>query len=618
MDDSPPGFSPMAEAFSRFVVQLSGAGNPQLALVAKLSCEAIRCGHVCLDLNALINGQLPAGLDLPELQTPGWTLAEWLDALTRSQVVGPPGSFHPLILDDAHRIYLYRYWRYEQDLAQGLLDRSGQVDPPDSRIDTDRLNRYFPESGPDRTNWQKVAAVLAATRKLCVISGGPGTGKTTTVVKILALLLDLADDQPLAIALAAPTGKAAARLNGAISRAKSSLPVTEALCRQIPEQVHTLHRLLGSIHHSPRFRFNRERRLPFDVVVVDEASMVDLPLMAKLVSALPDQARLILLGDKHQLASVEAGAVLGEICQTGSESGYSAQLRRSLAGLVELPPQAFAGDTSPGLGDCLVTLHQNYRFHDTSGIGRLSRLLNAGDAEGALNLLADPKVNDADWRDLPSADQLQTLLADRIVAGFAPYLTAGSVLEALEKFHHFMVLGALRDGPYGVSNLNALCEKILVRQGLLEGGRRWYKGRPIMITANDYRLGLFNGDTGLLWPEPCPRGELKAHFMDADGRVRSLAPSRLPAHTTFFASTVHKSQGSEFDTILLLLPPYDCRPLTRELVYTGATRARSSLQIWGNKQVLAVALQRTVERHSGLRDALWGGRTQPDSPTHSC
>ncbi len=604
-------FSSISEGFASFIDRLEGRDLPQLTLAAKFLCEAVNNGHVCLDLDALtqegsqVQGELLENFGLDGELQPDWSVTEWAEQLRSTRVVGPPGSFHPLILDESNRLYLYRYHAYEQALAQGILTRSEGFRVTGLASLSGKLDDYFEADDEGETNWQKVAALLAATRPFCVISGGPGTGKTTTVVKILALLLEMAADQPLSIALAAPTGKAAARLKAAITKAKGDLPCSKEVLSKIPEDVRTLHRLLGTVRNSPSFRHNAKNPLPYDVVVVDEASMVDLPMMAKLVLALPGHARLILLGDKNQLSSVEAGAVLGDICQAGSKTGYSMEMQKTLGPFLGLTDKAFSLEEKTGPGDSLVTLQKNYRFDATSGIGRLSIAVNAGLSKEAMGLLDDTATTDVNWLECPPENQIRNVLKQHILNGFTPYLEAICAEDALAKFNNFMVLCALRNGPFGVSTITPFAEQILAEQGLIQPESRWYKGRPIMITTNDYNLGLFNGDTGILWPDDSPEKSLRAYFPDPSGQLRSLAPSRLPAHDTVFATTVHKSQGSEFDQVLLLLPSHDTRALTRELIYTGITRAKSEVEIWGRKDVFSLALQRRVQRTSGLQDAIW-------------
>ncbi|PLX82690.1 MAG: exodeoxyribonuclease V subunit alpha [Desulfuromonas sp.] len=598
-------FSPLGEGFAKLLDRLQGETIPELNLAAHLVCAAVNRGHVCLNLASAFTGESYLQQDEHQDSPPSWSLANWRSRLLASRVVGQPGELRPLILDQANRLYLYRYWEYEKALAEGLVRRSHDNSASKNQRLAEIVERYFPDQDESTPDWQRVAALLAATRSFTVICGGPGTGKTTTVVRILALLLELSDHTPLSIALAAPTGKAAARLKSSISKAKGDLPCREDLRQQIPEDVRTLHRLLGSRHLSPYFRHDADNPLPFDVVVVDEASMVDLPMMAKLVCALPPHARLILLGDKNQLASVEAGAVLGDICRTGTDTLFSETMQRTLGPLLKLPDTAYDFTVESGLTDSLVTLQRNYRFAADSGISQLAQAVNDGASQQAEQLLDSTDANGISWVDCPEQSKLAPALKEQIINGFSPYLITATVAEAFSAFSRFMILCALRNGPFGVADVSLMAERILAQNRLIQPETRWYKGRPIMVTANDYRLGLFNGDTGIIWPDPDRDGQLRAFFPDASGALRSLAPARLPSHETVFACTVHKSQGSEFDQVLLLLPPHDSRALTRELVYTGITRAKQSVQLWGSRETLRLALGRRVQRTSALREAIW-------------
>ena len=360
------------------------------------------------------------------------------------------------------------------------------------------------------TDLQEVAAKKAVTSDFTVITGGPGTGKTWTVMRILALLLEQPGGEKLRIALAAPTGKAAARLTESVRAVSETFAAT------------TIHRLLGYLPGSPYFRHDAENPLSFDVVIVDEASMVDLALMAKLVAAVPPEARLILLGDRDQLASVEAGSVLADICAAAE----SAAPNEPLHGAV-------------------VALRRNYRFAETGGIYRVSIAINSGDTEAAIAALQEG------WRRSRMAAATRCAQTGRCLAPtdrdrFRAFLKTDDPLEALAHLQKFRILCAVRQGPFGVENLNAVAEEVLADAGLLAPRRGWYRGQPIMITQNDYNLALFNGDSGIILPDPGAGGELRAFFLSAEGRLRRFLPSRLPAHETAFAITVHKSQGSEF------------------------------------------------------------------------
>ncbi len=578
----------------------TGVSKDDLEPAVSLLAAATAAGHVCVDLQA-------------EAAVRGRDYARWAAALTASDVVGAPGDYRPLVLDPGGRLYFHRYWRYEQALAEDLRARAARLYEVDEARLRDALATLFPAGGAE-TNWQKVAAAVAVLRGLCVISGGPGTGKTTTVVRILALLGMLADTSagaPPRIGLAAPTGKAAARMQEAIRGERDKLDLPEALRERIPEAAGTLHRLLGGTPDSTRFRFHRERPLPLDVLVVDEASMVDLALMAKLVDALPVTARLVLIGDKDQLASVEAGAVLSDLCarENGYSSAFAARLSQATGDAV---PAADAASPSP-MADCTVLLERSYRFGAGSGIAHMAQAVRAGDADGVLAVLeAREKYEDLQWQ--PTLQPGSAAFAGRIAAGLEDYARAArdgsDPAAAIAAFNRFRVLTAHRSGPYGVGALNHLVERILAERGLLAHGRQlWYPGRPIMISRNHYGLRLFNGDTGVAL-----HGEdnaLRVWFQNADGSLRSFAPARLPAHDTAYALTVHKSQGSEFDQVLLMLPDQATPVLTRELLYTAVTRARRGVEIWGRADIIETATRRRSQRNSGLRDALWPPSGRP-------
>lgn len=606
--------SPLDIHFAGFMERLAGTRDPELWLAAAMVSSYTSQGHICLDLSSVDGNQL---LNAEDGKDPVVCprLPHWCKKLRKTAVIGKPGKYAPLILDDRSRLYLHRYWDYQEKLA-GLIRRRVHDDEEDMDMARlkEGLERVFgaslmmqpPGQGED-VDWQKVAAFTSLMKRFCVVSGGPGTGKTTTIVRILALILEQTKSRKLRIALAAPTGKAAAKLQEAIKQGKEKLNCSDKIKEAIPEEAATLHRLLGSIRNSPYFRHHAKNLLPVDVAVVDEASMVDLALMSKLTQALPPQARLILLGDKDQLASVEAGAVLGDICDTGHVHNFSRPFRNHLkkATGYELPSKPDGGE-GPGIQDCIVQLQKSFRFGSQSGIRAVSRAVNAGNADRAIKLLTDGPYRDMKWRELPRPDGLPHILKDTVIAGFREYLEGRDTLEVFQRFDGFRILCAIREGPYGVMALNALVEQILKKERLIEKDRRWYPGRPVLITSNDYHLGLFNGDVGIVLPDSQANDEVRVFFLAADGAVRKFHPLRLPEHETVHAMTVHKSQGSEFGQVLLLLPDRDVPILTRELIYTGITRAKRRVEIWGTKAVFRAAISRRIERRSGLRDALWG------------
>ncbi len=603
IDSAAGNFSPLDRHFAQLMCELADAPSEELALAARLVSHTREHGHICLRLDA-VSGQENELSDLHISQKP--PLQWWIQQLKASGVVGAPGEFLPLILDDNNRLYLRRYWEYEQHLVRAIQQRAGMLaDDVNAASLAEELNRFFPETSGE-INWQKLAAFAALTRRFCVITGGPGTGKTRTLVFILALLLGQARGRSLRIALCAPTGKAAARLKESIHAARAQLNLPADVDARMPDDATTIHRLLGSIPNSPYFRHNRDNPLAVDVVIVDESSMVDLALMAKLFEAVPESARIVLAGDKDQLASVEAGAVLGDICNSSEAWSPGTALLAAYGKATGEKINSLNSLHDTGLANHIVALQKNHRFGDDSGIFQISRNVNRGDASGVLAQLQTGQFTDFSAKPLPRPSGMRKRLTPMVLEKYTAYLQAGSGGQALQAFGRFRILCALRGGPFGVETANRLVEEILCDAGLIEHRRPWYAGRPIMITRNDHGLRLYNGDIGIVLASPEHNGELRACFPSPDGRLRWILLPRLPSHETAFAMTVHKSQGSEFQQVLLLLPDQESPVLTRELVYTGLTRARETVEMWFDERVFAAAIGRSIARNSGLRDALWG------------
>jgi exodeoxyribonuclease V alpha subunit len=573
--------------FARAMARLGGEDDARAVLGAALASRRARLGHVCADL-ADLAGELASEGDEEVEEGDGdqlrWPALEaWTEALKASPLVShpPPDPVPtPLVLDRADRLYLTRHWLHQAHLARRLLELADARPPAlDEAVLGDGLQRLFPEG----EGGQRRAAEIAVRRRFAVISGGPGTGKTATVVRILALLIEQAAARGgavPAIRLVAPTGKAAARLAESIREARTSrerpLNAAQYVLDAIGDEASTIHRALGWTP-AGAFRHDAEHPLAADVLVVDEASMVDLVLMSRLVQALPQDARLILLGDKDQLASVEAGAVLGDICATALDR--------------------------PGtpLHHSVIHLTRSYRFGPDSGIGRLARAIHEVDPAEVLTLL----TRSPDLQLLqPSAADLGRTLEPLIDEGFGPYLGPGGPDARLEALGRFRILCAHRRGPFGVEALNPLAESILARRRGLAPRGPLYRGRPVLITANDYQQRLFNGDVGLI--DRDDDGDLRAFFPDADDGLRAIAPSRLPPHETVFATTIHKSQGSEFDHVLVVLPSSPSPVVTRELLYTAVTRARQRVTVVGTDEVIEHAVKTPVKRASGLGDLLVG------------
>ncbi|TVQ49192.1 MAG: exodeoxyribonuclease V subunit alpha [Gammaproteobacteria bacterium] len=572
---------------------LRHGASTEVALAFALVNQATAGGHACLEVAELA----PA---IPG-EAPCCSAEAFVAALVASPLVGTPGAACPLILDGP-RLYLHRYWRYETRLAarlQALLSAPPQpldpavLGPAGGLFDRRRL-------APGETHWQAVAAAVALRHRLAVISGGPGTGKTYTVLRLVYLLTEAAaaaGRPPPVVALAAPTGKAAARMMQSIRDGLdglAALPGAARLAAVLPASAMTLHRLLGLGLQGTRPRHDADTPLPADAVIVDEASMVDLPMMAKLLDALAPEARLVLLGDRFQLAAVESGSVLAELCALAGRNRFSAAQHAAFAPLLgeDTPPATPPG--APPLADHVVTLEQSHRFQADSPIGRFAEAVNAGDAERAL-ALADDDPATLTLSAGPAPDL--AALAMQLAEAYSPLLEAVAPEEALALLERLRLLCATRVGPAGVTAMNRRIREVLDARHDLDPDRQWFHGRPVIVLRNDYRAGLFNGDTGVCLADA--GGRFRVWF-PGEHSVRALLPTSIPEHETVFAMSVHKSQGSEFDEVHLLLPETDSPVLSRELVYTGATRARERLRVHATPEVLRAAIARRVERRSGL------------------
>lgn len=604
---------PLDYQFARFLA----GDNPEPLLLAAAALTSLQLGHghTCLELDKNPLELLGRGRNLePFRQLPPYTT--WAEHLQHYPAIGDGLLPTPLVLDN-NRLYLMRYWQYEVAIARRMNSNTSL--PCDLEKMREILHRLFPrQERPQKLSqepdWQMIAAAVAATHKFSVISGGPGTGKTTTVTRLLALLVELHQQQrpehPPIIHLAAPTGKAAARLTETIGLARMKLNCAPEVRHAITAQATTIHRLLGVIPGQSEFHYNRNNPLHVDILVVDEASMIDSSLMAKLLEALPAQTQLILLGDRDQLASVEAGSVLGDIC-SALEFGYSHEQIQRLQKLTGFELMQYLHGSGPVIRDGLCLLRKSYRFDANSGIGQLAKAVNSADRQRIQELAQQPL---ADLQFYYSGDIQQRLLKEA-VAGYRPYLekikglekvnddTNRSASDVLEAFDEFQVLCALREGTQGVNGLNDAIRTALQQAGLIRAGSdTWYHGRPILITRNDPALELYNGDIGITFQQA--DGRFRVVFPKPDGELRTLLPSRLPEHETVFAMTVHKSQGSEFKKVVMVLPDSASPVVTRELLYTGITRAKSSLLLFARLDMLTMAINHPVQRVTGLADRL--------------
>ena len=561
------------------------------ALALVLVSHQLGRGHSCVDVHTLYEDPdrylaLPpefaklSGIPLPSELFKRLSKSEWLSAVNESALTGQPQENTPLVFDQ-DRLYLRRMWQVESSVADRLKQRLAFSSTAGNQLEA-YLNQLFPSSDAG-FDWQRVACANSAIRRFAVITGGPGTGKTTTVVKLLALLKRLSDDQgqQLDIALAAPTGKAAARLSSSIGGALQRLP--EGFRQGLHSQVETVHRLIGVSSTGRNNRYRKGHTLAVDLLVVDEASMLDIELFHALLDALSDRTQLILLGDKDQLASVEAGSVLADLCRVASDSHYK---------------------------DFVTELQTSHRFKSESGIGQLARSVNLGSLNGYYDVWREG------YRDIHyhSGGELRKQIADRVLSidpqlpGYASYLGAlaqpdTDPLRVLELFDHFRLLTPLRRGPEGVDALNHLCEGVLASRGLIDLGDEWYIGRPVMVTANDYAVGLANGDVGVCLAR---EGRISVAFIsDTGDAVRWVDPMRLESVETAYAMTVHKSQGSEFKHVAYLSPSRANPVLSRELLYTAITRASSQFTlIEMNSSVTQQTISTQTNRASGLYERL--------------
>ncbi len=559
-----------AEAVCRLVDE----PDDDVRLAVALAVRAVRHGHVCLELDRLAaqgltddDGQ-PVDVTLPEADP-------WIERLAASPAVRQPDEVGPVpLVLDGRRLHLDRYWRHEQRLADGLLDALGAIDDRDPSDVDAVLDRLFDES--EAGAGQREAARRVAGRRLVVLTGGPGTGKTTTVVRMLAVLAATAPaGAPPRMVLAAPTGKAAARMAEAVRADVDRLGVDDTVVAHLRRvESSTLHRLLGWNPGRPtRFRHDASNPLPHDVVVVDEASMVSLPLMTRLVDALGPSARLVLVGDREQLTSIDAGAVLADVAAAGR------------------------------MADSHVHLTHTFRFGVESGIFEVARAVERGVVDDVLDAL-DGRHDDVRLVDAPGGDldaEVWTRIVDRARALGALARSGADPAEVLAAADAFRVLAPLRRGPQGVDTLNRR-----IAAALATGTDRLGThpvGTPLIVTRNDHVQRLYNGDVGVVVPDPA-RDRGVVAFWAPGGDVRLLATSRLPPHEPVHAMSVHRSQGSQFDEVIVVLPGVDTPLLTRELVYTAVTRARRDATIHGAAPILRGAIERRVQRASGLRERL--------------
>ncbi|MFA7578418.1 MAG: exodeoxyribonuclease V subunit alpha, partial [Candidatus Muiribacteriota bacterium] len=527
---------------------------------------------------------------------------DWETAISDKITIGNSTEYKPLIFDGG-RLYLHKYYEYEKMIINKIKHLSQkEFHPPIPLPEViDFFNKIIDSSS---NKWQKIAAFLSIYKQFVVITGGPGTGKTYTVSKIISLWLKI--NPEIKIALAAPTGKAAVRMMESINQAKKTL-TEESIIDLFPKEAFTIHRLLGTVRYSTKFRHNKNNPLPYDLIIIDEASMIDLPMMAKLLDSLSENTQIILLGDRNQLASVEVGAVFGDICSQNNVDSFTLNFMTLVSEKLNLIMDVSKNSrkSTGWIENCIVELKESRRFSQNSGIGNVSRIINTGN----YNLFENEFENN-DYSDIQLISEFSANIrrnlkkyTEEIYNTFFNKIINDKKINLEEKIKEtfnflkkFKILCALRKGITGVENINNIMEDLLGFNQII------YDGKPIIVMENDYSVKLFNGDTGVFLEDK--NGNIKAYFQDSNGNYRAISPARLPIYESAYAMTIHKSQGSEWEKVLIILPDNNFSEenqiLTREILYTGITRARNQVVLAANKTVLKNTISSKIQRLSGF------------------
>ncbi|MBN1981056.1 MAG: exodeoxyribonuclease V subunit alpha [Chitinivibrionales bacterium] len=602
---------------AQFIYGISKVKQPELFFAALELANSVSSGNTCIDLDnpseRLRAVCEHAPIALAPIQTwphifqpiPGEITSEGLKPAA-SLPIGKCGEFTPLILDK-NLLYLHKYWHYENIVSQTLLSRSQKI----TLLSAEERNRaltlldtLFPQEVA-ATNFQRVAACIALTHSLCVITGGPGTGKTSAIARIIILLRYLHPDRIMRIACAAPTGKAANRLDEAVRTLLDASAAAQPTDKPFLLSVETIHRLLGASATGSSFQYTKENKLLYDCVIIDESSMVDVYLMAKLCEALPENCTLILVGDHNQLASVEAGSVLQELCSTVDSLCFTPAFDEAIRPLVFIHDndKKKVASKSP-FANCIVSLQKTFRFQ--GAIAQSTAAIRNGDVESLLSLISS-NPRDIILTQTLDAATINACLESEVLRQWTAYCTATTMEERFAAFSRFRVLCVTRYGPAGVEQITKKIEAILYRAGLLQPQNLWYDKRPVMITQNNHPLNLYNGDIGIIGPDPRDATRLTAWFQSfarqsAANRtaLRSVPLSQLPPHSSAFALTIHKSQGSEYDSVLCILPRSEQSLLRRELVYTAFSRCKTRIHLLTEVSTLRQAIAQRTERTSGL------------------
>ncbi|MDX2471234.1 MAG: exodeoxyribonuclease V subunit alpha [SAR324 cluster bacterium] len=618
----------MDYCFGSYLTQISGKADEFVELAVALTHRATMKGHVCLSLNNLTTIEIEEGSQSLQIEFP--KLEQLLDHLIKSSLIGkglslasngldqnlasPTKPSTPLVLDEKNRLYLARYYDYQQRLVAEIKKRENfeVIDPAWVKV---QVGLYFDKKGDvkgikvEEVDEQRLAAINGLFHRVSLIAGGPGTGKTTTVAKVLTLAyswyLSCGNITPRFLLLA-PTGKAASRLMDALQEKLEELHLPPQLKGLLELETSTIHRALKFNPKEPtEFHHSKFNPLSTDLVLVDEASMIDLPLLTKLFEAVPESAKILLLGDPNQLASVEAGAVFGDLVNQDHRPSMSNKQREMYQNFMEpianLPSSS--SSTQTGFNDQITTLSKSYRFAQGQDIALLAKAIKQKNSREAFNILASSE----DIQLVTPKKEYNLELMEHCLKGYQPFLKAKTQQEALTALGNFTLLTAHRQGFYGANWANEALTQYFNLKNKIDSHKNWYHLRPIMVTANNHEQELYNGDTGVIFRnsnlEHLP---LEANFTGKSLSIKALNPALLPAHESTWAMTIHKSQGSEFNEVAILLPQKQSQALSVELIYTALTRAKKKVVIFSSKEVLTAAIEKSIVRDSGISDALWG------------
>ncbi|MEX0724292.1 MAG: exodeoxyribonuclease V subunit alpha [Gracilimonas sp.] len=576
--------------FVRFLMQLDPKVSDEVLLAAASLIFAHRNGHLCINLNSNPKDSYLFNEPETKLELNQAIFDRWKVSLEQCSLVSDGDVLNPLVLEEG-RLYLHRLWKYEGELANWIQNKSGRTHQLNDDIRQVLIEILPPEKDLFEVNWQQVAVILSFLKDLVVITGGPGTGKTFTVLNIIAAHARVHDEESFSIALAAPTGKAARRLVESIQNGVKNLPEGVSDRIQLPETALTVHKLLGAGYRGSSFRYNSDNQLPHDLVIIDEASMLDINMWVRLIRAIGPKTKLVILGDKDQLASVEAGSILGDICQ--GENSFSGEVVNAVqkAKGISIPES----NALPEINDSVVFLTKSYRFKEDSGIQKLAQSINNSDPDECIKILNDPSYSDIQW--IPAnSDNIAKVIQQYGIDHYEAY-SKREISDISDASNQKKILCAIRRSPFGVEEINHRIETEVKRVNGLLGNADWYHGRPVMATRNDSVLRIKNGEIGLF-----DSREERVIF-EGDHKV---SPARLSSYESAFALTIHKSQGSEFEKVAIILPGRDNPVLSKEILYTSVTRARQNTLIIANEEILRQTITRSVTRKSGLRNKLWG------------